>query len=391
MKHFFAAFINALSFLPVAFAALYILELAGANFSAAFAGIFLCAALGTALWGKFIGSPVVVFPNYAITASFLYIEVICRGETLDALFNASFFAAIFGICIIFLSRYCKIIGDKIDYVFKNIFSSKTLTSAFLFGTALFLILEGLNLSGLILSSPFYFAMTGDIYNPVAKFSLIGIAILLLLYAKNKKFAIITPTVLIIALSYIEGYVAVDEIFAFPAVSPQGFEIAMDFTVFRLTVEIFLLMYIIGNFWKYLFNNMFKIKGEKNIFPIYITNAISAFFGLFMLLPSPISLVGCSVGGDKKISYFTALFFVIFIFLEPLAKSLMSFTAVYAPALVGAGIFTLLQIKPDTNSSLAEKLAGCAFIAIFPLTRDIVTALLSSAAVYFIIKSTNKNS
>lgn len=389
MKYFFAAFINALSFLPIAFATLHILELAGANFSAAFAGVFLCAAFGTALWGKFINSPVVVFPNYAVTASFLYIEVICRGATLDALFSASFFAAVLGICFIFLSRYFKIIHDKTNCFFQNIFASKTLTSAFLFGTALFLIFEGLNLGGLILSSPFYFAMTGDFYNPIAKFSFIGVVILLLLYAKNEKFAIITPTILIVALSYVEGYIAADEIFASPAVSTEVFEVDASLAVFRLTLEMFFIMCIAGYFWKYLFDELLERKSETNLLPVYLSNAISAFFGLFMLLPSPVSLVGFSVDGDKKISYLTALFFVIFIFFEPLAKSLISFPAIYAPALVGAGIFTLLRIKSVAEGSVAEKLAGCAFIVIFPLTRDIATAFVCSIAVYFILRITDK--
>lgn len=387
MKIFFAAALNAITFSPVAFAILYVLELAGVNFSVAFSGIFLSSAIATALWGKFVGSPVVVFPNYAIIASFLYVEVICRGTPLDTIFAASFFAAVLGILLALLfSRYYEV---KINRVFQNIFSSQVLTSSFLFGTAFFLILEGLNLGKLFLPSPFYFAMIGDIENPMAKFSLIGIVILLILYAKNKKFAIITPTVLIFILSYIEGYIAIEEIFAPPIFLLKGFDVDISFTLLRLTFEMLFFMCIIGNFWRYLFDKTLETKSEAKLFPTYISNAISAFFSFFMLLPSPISLVGLSFGNDKKIAYFTALFFLAFIFFESLAKSLMSFSAIYAPALVGAGIFTLLQIKSVPNGSFAEKIAGATFIVIFPLTRDIVTAFVCSIVIYFLLKLIDK--
>lgn len=383
MRNLIAAFLNAFSCLPIAFALASLSELAGIKFDAAYAGIFLSAGIGTFLFAKFSNSPIIIFPDYAIVASFIYIEVFCGGTSILEIFAASILAAIMGVCLIFLK-----LDDKINSILQN-FISENLISAFLFGISLFLILEGLNLGKLVVPSPFAFAMVGDMYNHVAVYSLFGIIISFLLYAKYKKFAIILPVILIILFSYLEGYIAIKEIFLPPSFEFDLTIFDFNFTLFRLTLEILFLTTIISSLYQYSLNKALDKENVK-LSPVFFTNVISPFFGAFMLTPSLLSTVGMSCGAnDKNVSYITALFFALFVFSEPLAKSLSDFTAIYAPALVMAGIFTMSKIRNLFNDNFSENIAGGAFILLFPLTRDIVVSLGCSIFLLMIFRLCNK--
>ena len=378
MRNLTAAFLNAFSCLPVAFALASLLELAGVKFDAAYTGTFLSAAIGTFLFAKFSNSPIIVFPNYALVSSFVYIEVMCGGAPILDVFAASIIAALIGVLLMIFK-----LDDKINSILKKFFS-ENLMSAFLFGISLFLILQGLTIGKVIVSSPFAFAMTGDMDNPVFVYSLFGTIISFLLYAKYKKFAIILPVILIIVFSYLEGYIATDKIFLPPPFEFEPPTLNFSFDLCRVSLEIFLLTTVISSFYQCLLNKTLDKAGIK-LTPIFSVNIISPFLSVFMLTPSLLSTIGMSCGAtDKKVSYITALFFIIFIFFEPLAKSLTDFTAIYAPALVIAGIFTFSKIRSLFSGNLGENIAGAAFILLFPITCDIATALMCSIILLIIV-------
>lgn len=373
-----AAFLNALSFLPFAFALASLFELAGMKFAAAYFGIFFSAALGTFLIGKIAKVPLILFPNYAIISSLIYIDVFCRGIALEKLLLASVTASIIGLTL----TVFKLDFNILKYLEEKFFT-KNMTPAFMLGVALFLIFEGLNVGKILTASPFAFASIGDMDNPTAKFSLFGITLSLLLYAKYKKYAIIIPVLLIVIFSYIEGYIAIDKIYSPPETFESSFAFDFDFSVLRLILELFFLMHIVSFFFQSFFN---KVLGsdKRNKIPLFTTNLISPFCGMFMLTPSEHPLVGISQGAKNgTVSCLTAIFFLIFAFLEPLAESLADFPAIYAPILTIVGVFTVSLVKNLFAGSFAENIAGVAFIALFPITQDIITAFLCSIALLLI--------
>lgn len=380
MKSFFGGFVTAIAFLPLGFATSSVLELAGINFSFAFAAIFLSAGIGTLLWTKFENSPIILFPELSIVASLIYIDVISCGVPFETVLSSFAVASIVGIILAFTT-----IG-------KNFFLkcewNGGIKFAFLAGMAFFLILEGLYQGRLIIPSPFHFAMIGDIENPVFAVSLIGIVIFLFLYAVGFKFAITASTVVAVIISYLEGYIAIENVFLVPdRLFYQNF---IEFLPkFDLVLKFLFVMWIVGFILQDFWGNATKTEHKRPMLIIFAINAISSCFGAFMLLPSPLSALPISMKDGKKTSCFVSLFFLLFVFLEPLASSLNSFTAVYAPATVAIGILTIVMAKNvnfvKEDWKLPNILAATAFITIFPLTRDIVAAIFTAILLFLFIK------
>lgn len=379
-----ASFLNALSFLPFAFALAAVLELAGLNFSVAYSGIFFSAALGTFLMGCLSNAPLILFPNYANISSFVYIETICKGETIEKILASAIIASSIGLLLTLLKLDRKIIKFLEEKIF-----TPNMTPAYMFGVALYLILEGLELGKLLVPGSFSFATIGDMDNPAAKFSLFALIISILIYAKHKKFAIIIPAGLVVLLSYIEGYIAFEEFYAPPALFENSLMFDMDLSMLRLGLELFFLMHIVSFFFQSFFNKMLSAE-NRNKLPLFAVNTVAPLAGMFMLTPSEHPIIGISAGArDGKASCLTALFFVILAFFEPLAKSLASFSPIYAPFLIVACFFTLSCVKNLFSGTFAENIAGMAFIALFPLTQDLILAFLCSIVLFIILKFVDK--
>lgn len=365
-------------FLPLGFSIAKILELVGVDFKYAYVGIFLSAAAATFLWARIKEFPIIIFPELSIIAPIIYIDVISNGAPLETVLSSALLASVIGVVLSFFKFKPKF------NILTAFFSSVELKFCFLVGVAFYLILEGLLEARILLPSPFYFAMIGDMENPASAVSLIGIIILIFLFAVKSKFAIIISTAMVILVSYVEGYIAIDEIFCFPDTifNPKFIE---SFPRIDLTLKILFMLWLVGSLFQNIFNE------RRGIFPLFLGNIFAACFGMFMLLPSPLSAITLKITENetvetrKKISYFVSLFFVLFIFIEPLFNSLVSFSAIYVPSVIGAGIFALFLAKKlnvlAQNWNLSNILAAAAFIIIYPITQNIIVAIVVSFLIF----------
>lgn len=384
LKIFFAALLNALSVLPMAIAISHITELAGGDFTSTFAGIFLSASVGTVLFARRTNMPFIFFPNLALIVSFYYVEIISRGTPLETVLGAAFIAAFTGGWLVFFKWDKKIVD----------FFPERLVSAFFFGISLFLIAEGLKLAEILLPSPFNFAMTGDLYSPLAFASIVGILVFLLIFFKNHSLSVLGAVLFTLAVSYLNGYIAFDEIVAPPALPGKGFftiDILAGLCRLDLVFELLFIMWVVSHMMvdtlSRLPDNVEKM--PKVGVPLFASNVLASLLGVFMLMCSPFSTVGIASGGQNaRVSYATAGFFVMMIFFEPAAKSLVDFPVCFAVAMVGAGIFMISHAKNNEDflqGDFAEILSAILIIFLIPATGNILGVIGFSLILYIMLK------
>lgn len=102
--------------------------------------------------------------------------------------------------------------------------------------------------------------------------------------------------------------------------------------------------------------------------------------------APESAAGQSIGGRTgRMAYFTAAFLLLLLFAEPTLKSMASFTAILAPALIGAGLTLLLGMKNVFAGDLADKVSAGLLFLLLPLTQDIAAGLGAACIAYVSLK------
>ena len=368
----------------MAIAISHITELSGGNFTSTFTGIFLSAGVGTVLFARRTNMPFIFFPNLPLIASFYYIEIISRGTPLETVLGAAFIASVIGGVIVFFKWDRKIVE----------FFPERLVSAFFLGIALFLIMEGLKLAEILLPSPFNFAMTGDLYSPLVAVSMVGILAFILMFFQKPSLAIATAAFLTLAVSYLNGYIAFDAITAPPILPGKGF-FKLDILegLYRpdIIFELLFIMWVVSHMMVDTLSRLpEKIEKMPKVgVPLFASNVLASLFGVFMLMCSPFSAVGISSGGQNaKISYVTAALFILMIFLEPAAASLIDFPACFAVAMVGAGIFMISHAKKNEDflqGDFTEILSSLLIIFLIPATENILGTIGFSLVLYVMLK------
>ncbi|MBQ1913863.1 MAG: NCS2 family permease [Selenomonadaceae bacterium] len=376
--------VNALTLLSCIIVVPSLLFQAGMDFTGAYTAFMLVSLLGTLLIGRLTGSPLVIVPGIAVASWLVYGEIISHGHSWQAVLGVSFLASCIGVALL-LSPLGKILLDAVPEVLRR---------SLMGGLGFMLVLQGLIQGRLLTGSPFDVMMFGNLSDPVAYLSLIGIFIVLALMVNEVSGALAIGTLSTAIIAWVQGFW---EIPSAPFLLPEG----LDKTVLQLDMAEGILMpeVLFSLLVLVLVESLGVEQGLYAAFPDEVRPSKKLLFGilgtgaagaLLGSLPPRLALesaAGIAVGGRRGwTSYATAFFLFLLLFCEPLAKAMASFGAITAPAITGAGFLMLWRMKELWTGDMADAAASCCLFLLMPLFHDVAAGIGGAIVMHVALKS-----
>ena len=258
---------------------------------------------------------------------------------------------------------------------------------------LMLLVQGLYQGHLLMSSPVAPVQLGNMADPVAYLSLVGIIAMLALMAVGARWAVFGGVLVSAVLAFIGGFwVLPDAPFFLPeGLDRTGLQLIFmngwenirvcDYADLSLVLVLFLVLSGWGGL-RALAPAIDDGQMKKSLLSMSGLSFVASLLGTMPLTAAPESAAGQAMGGRTgRMAYWTAAFLALALFLEPTLQSMASFPSIFAPAYAGAGLALLLRMKPVFAGSLADKVAAGLLFLILPLTQDIAAGLGAACVAY----------
>ena len=347
------------------------------------------------------------------------------GIPLDRVFTATIIAVLVGTLIMALAANYPIVvapGMGINSYFATLaatsgYNYKTLLATCFLGSVIFVILSatrygisaaiglfiaflGLKNSALIVANPHTILSLGDLKNPVAYMTILGIFIILVLLALEVKGAIFIGMVVVAIISYFTGMLKVDKIFGIPHM-----DLSLLYNPVSESINV-LQLGLYGIVFTFLMVTLFDTTGTmvavttqaglvkngkmEKVKEALLADSFASLAGsLFGSTPTSAyieSSAGVANGGRTGLTALTTSFFVVIsIFLFPLASSLASVPAITSPALIIIGSFMMESIAKIDWADITEAFPAFVTIVGIPLTGSINDGIAFGFIFYVILK------
>lgn len=369
-----------------------LLSQAGADFMGVYTASMLMAIIGSLVLGR-LGLPVAAAPGTALTAWLVTVIILAHGVSWQmVLFMGATVSLVLTLIFAFLWQRGRL--NRLEYLFPP-----CLREGLRGGLGLLLIFQGAYQGHLLLPSPTGLLQLGSLSDPVAYLSLTGLIAMLVLMAVKNRLAVFGSVFVTGLLAFIDGFWVLPDA---PFFLPEG----LDKTGFQLifmngwenirvcdyfNLTIFLLLYLVFTSW----GSLTALAGTrlpkdgcmgKSLLALSGLSFVSCLIGSMPMTAAPESAAGQSIGGRTgRMAYFTAAFLLLLLFAEPTLKSMASFTAILAPALVGAGLTLLLGMQNVFGGGLADKVSAGLLFLLLPLTQNIAAGLGAACIAYTSLK------
>ena len=247
---------------------------------------------------------------------------------------------------------------------------------------LMLLVQGLYQGHLLMSSPVAPVQLGNMADPVAYLSLVGIIAMLALMAVGARWAVFGGVLVSAVLAFIGGFWVLPDA---PFFLPEGLDCTglqlifmngwenirvCDYADLSLVLVLFLVLSGWGGL-RALASAIDDGQMKKSLLSMSGLSFVASLLGTMPLTAAPESAAGQAMGGRTgRMAY-----------LEPTLQSMASFPSIFAPAYAGAGLALLLRMKPVFAGSLADKVAAGLLFLILPLTQDIAAGLGAACVAY----------
>lgn len=369
-----------------------LLAQAGADFMGVYTASMLMAIIGTLVLGR-LGLPVAAAPGTALTAWLVTVIILAHGVSWQmVLLMGAAVSLLVTFILAFLWRSGRL--ACLETLFPP-----CIREGLRGALGLLLIFQGAYQGHLLLQSPTGLLQLGSLSDPVAYLSLTGLIAMLALMAVKNRLAVFGGVFVTGLLAFIGGFWVLPDA---PFFLPEG----LDKTGFQLifmngwenirvcdyfNLTIFLLLYLVFAGWgslTALAGSKFRQDGRlgKSLLTLSSLSFVSCLLGSMPMTAAPESAAGQSIGGRTgRMAYFTAAFLLLLLFAEPTLKSMASFTAILAPALIGAGLTLLLGMKNVFAGDFADKVSAGLLFLLLPLTQDIAAGLGAACIAYVSLK------
>lgn len=365
---------------------------AGADFMGVYTASMLMAVIGTLVLGR-LGLPVAAAPGTALTAWLVTVIILAHGVSWQMVL---LMGAAVSLLVTFILAFLWRSGRRA--CLETLFPP-CIREGLRGALGLLLIFQGAYQGHLLLQSPTGLLQLGSLSDPVAYLSLTGLIAMLALMAVKNRLAVFGGVFVTGLLAFIGGFWVLPDA---PFFLPEG----LDKTGFQLifmngwenirvcdyfNLTIFLLLYLVFAGWgslTALAGSKFRQDGRlgKSLLTLSSLSFVSCLLGSMPMTAAPESAAGQSIGGRTgRMAYFTAAFLLLLLFAEPTLKSMASFTAILAPALIGAGLTLLLGMKNVFAGDLADKVSAGLLFLLLPLTQDIAAGLGAACIAYVSLK------
>lgn len=367
-----------------------ILSAAGMNKNAVFTATAIASAIATLVMAFYARLPFALAPGMGLNAFFAYTVVLTMGYSWQLALTAVFFE---GIIFIILTAFNirEAIVNAIPLNIKNAVSV---------GIGLFIAFIGFKNAGIIVNSDATLVTLGAMNNPSVWIAFAGLAVSGTLLALRMKGAllvgILVSTILGVPLGITKLPEGMKLLSAPPSLEPVFF--SFDFKQVFTTDMVVVL-------FTFLFIDMFDTVGtlvgvgaqaglldekgrlprtKQALFADALGTTAGSILGTSTVTTYIESASGVAEGGKTGLTaLFTALFFILALFLAPVF--LMIPSAATAPALILVGMFMMAPIKKIELDEATEAVPAFLTIIMMPLTYSISEGIVFGMLSYVTLK------
>ena len=370
-----------------------ILSAAGIPLDRVFTATIIAILVGTLIMALAANYPIVVAPGMGINSYFATL-VATSGYNYKTLLATCFMGAVIFV-ILSATKFRESLIDSIPNNLKYGISA---------AIGLFIAFLGLKNSALIVANPHTILSLGDLKNPVAYMTILGIFIILVLIALEIKGAIFIGMAIIAIISYFTGMLKVEKVFGIPHMdlsllynpateSINALQLGLYGIVFTfLMVTLFDTtgtMVAVTTQAGLVKNGRMERAKEALLADSFATLAAS-LFGSTPTSAYIESSAGVANGGRTGLTALSTSFFVVIsIFLFPLASSLAAVPAITSPALIIIGSFMMESIAKIEWNDITEAFPAFVTIIGIPLTGSINDGIAFGFIFYVVLKISKK--
>ena len=366
-----------------------VLSAAGIPLDRVFTATIIAILVGTLIMALAANYPIVVAPGMGINSYFATLAA-TSGYNYKTLLATCFMGAVIFV-ILSATKFRESLIDSIPNNLKYGISA---------AIGLFIAFLGLKNSALIVANPHTILSLGDLKNPVAYMTILGIFIILVLLALEIKGAIFIGMSIIAIISYFTGMLKVEKVFGIPHMdlsllynpateSINALQLGLYGIVFTfLMVTLFDTtgtMVAVTTQAGLVKNGRMERAKEALLADSFATLAAS-LFGSTPTSAYIESSAGVANGGRTGLTALSTSFFVVIsIFLFPLASSLAAVPAITSPALIIIGSFMMESIAKIEWNDITEAFPAFVTIIGIPLTGSINDGIAFGFIFYVILK------
>ena len=370
-----------------------VLSAAGIPLDRVFTATIIAILVGTLIMALAANYPIVVAPGMGINSYFSTLAA-TSGYNYKTLLATCFMGAVIFV-ILSATKFRESLIDSIPNNLKYGISA---------AIGLFIAFLGLKNSALIVANPHTILSLGDLKNPVAYMTILGIFIILVLLALEIKGAIFIGMAIIAIISYFTGMLKVEKVFGIPHMdlsllynpateSINALQLGLYGIVFTfLMVTLFDTtgtMVAVTTQAGLVKNGKMERAKEALLADSFATLAAS-LFGSTPTSAYIESSAGVANGGRTGLTALSTSFFVVIsIFLFPLASSLAAVPAITSPALIIIGSFMMESIAKIEWNDITEAFPSFVTIIGIPLTGSINDGIAFGFIFYVVLKLSKK--
>lgn len=369
-----------------------ILSDAGIPFEAAFFATCMSAAFATLLMAFLANYPFALAPGMGLNAYFTYSVVIGMGFSWETALGAVFISGV----IFLLISVTKIR----EYIVNAV--PMSLKSAIAAGIGLFIAFIGLQGGGLVVADGATLVTLGNVRDPGAILTIIGLVVTGALLARNVRGAILIGMVLTALIGIPMGLVEFDGLLKWPSFSDWAPTFGALDIKGALGTGLFTIVFA------FLFVDFFDTAGtligvstragfldEQGRLPragrAFTADSIGTMFGAISGTPTVTTYVestaGVAVGGRTGLTaVVVAIGFLLALFFQPLIGSLAAVSSITAPALILVGAMMVRSVLSVNWDDMSDAIPAFIAMIAMPLVYSISEGISLGFIAYPLIKA-----
>ena len=386
-KELLAGFTTFITMAYIIFVNPQMMAASGMDQGAIFVGTCLAAAIACFVMGIFANWPVGLAPGMGLNAFFTYTVVGEMGYSWETALGAVFLAGI----LFFIISVTNLRRWMIDSIPMN------LRVAIGSGVGLFIGFIGLKSGGIIVNNDVTYLSLGDFSKYQTILAALGFLIISVLAVRKINGAIIIGVLIVTLISLLIGLVEYNGLLAYP---PNIYP-----TFMKLDILGALDVAMISVIMSFLFVNLFDTTGTllgvasranliddngnaKNLNKALAVDSSSSIFGTFFGCSPVTSYIESSAGvesGGKTgmVSVVVGLFFILAIFLSPLAAMVPPYAT--SGALIYVAVLMLSSMESLNWKSSIDILPALIIIVMIPFTFSIADGIALGFLTYVVLK------
>lgn len=370
-----------------------ILADAGVPIDQVFMATIISAIIGTAWMALMANYPIAIAPGMGLNAYFTYAVVIGSDGAID---YVTAFAAVFVAGMIFVILSLTPFREKLIMSIP-----KNLKLAITAGIGLFIAFIGLRMSQIVVANESNLVGLGDLSNPSVLLTLFGLALTVVLMARNVKGALFIGMVATTIVAVLTNQLKIEKVVAMPHL-PEGILVWNPIAAIGDVISYGLYGVVFSFILVTLFDTTGTMvgvarqaglmKGENlpRARQALLADSIATTAGA-MIGTSPTSAfvessAGVAAGGRTGLTTLTvAALFLVSSFFGPLVASISGVAAITSPALIIVGSLMIGAVKQIEWDDFDEAFPAFLVILTMPLTSSISTGIALGFITYPLIK------